>query len=163
MPPLKPCPNPDCGKLIQDWHTEWMTDDDRALVNSGQAGVDCPECGAFIMIPHHVVTGVAPDTAKRAKRSRKKAEAWAKTLSRKGGEVDVVGWVKPTDLQARQGLPVVGFTHPTTVRPGLWNRLLVLQDLDGVEFAHGSSGHELDRPGLPFHRRGDVAGLGVDR
>jgi len=46
-----------------------------------------------------------------------------KSLSRKGGEVDVVGWVKPTDLQAHQGLPVVGFTHPTTVRPGLWNRL----------------------------------------
>src|SRR5579883_2563644 len=45
------------------------------------------------------------------------------SLSRKGGEVDVAGWVKPTDLQARQGLPVVGFTHPTTVRPGLWNRL----------------------------------------
>src|SRR5579883_1383783 len=46
-----------------------------------------------------------------------------KSLSRKGGEVDIVGWVKPTDLQARQGLPVVGFTHPTTIRPGLWNRL----------------------------------------
>ncbi len=48
---------------------------------------------------------------------------YTESLSRKGGEVDVVGWVKPTDLQARQGLPVVGFTHPTTVRPGLWNRL----------------------------------------
>jgi hypothetical protein len=27
-----------------------------ASVNNDQAGVDCPECGAFIMIPHHVVT-----------------------------------------------------------------------------------------------------------
>ncbi len=78
MPPLKPCPNPACGELIHDWHTEWMTDENRALVDSNQAGVDCPECGAFIMIPHHVVTGVAPDTAKQAKRSRKKAEEWAK-------------------------------------------------------------------------------------
>ena len=54
-----------------------MTAENRALVDSNRAGVDCPECGVFIMIPHHVVTGVAPDTAKQAKRSRAKAEAWA--------------------------------------------------------------------------------------
>jgi hypothetical protein len=46
------------------------------LVDKGQAGVDCPECGAFILIPGHVVTGVAADTAKMVKRSRKKAESW---------------------------------------------------------------------------------------
>lgn len=77
MPPLKPCPNPDCGKLVHDWHAEWLTDEDRALLDRGQAGVDCPECGAFILIPNHVVTGVAADTVKQVRRSRKKAEAWA--------------------------------------------------------------------------------------
>jgi hypothetical protein len=55
----------------------WLTDENRALVDKGQAGVDCPECGAFITIPSHVVTAVAPDTAKLVKRSRKKAESWA--------------------------------------------------------------------------------------
>src|SRR5262245_31559825 len=29
-------------------------------------------------------------------------------------EVHFVGWVKPTDHQDRQGLALVGFTHPTT-------------------------------------------------
>jgi hypothetical protein len=64
--------------MIHDWHSEWMTDESRALVDGGHAGVDCPECGASIMIPKHIVTGVAPDTFKRAKRSRRKAEEWAK-------------------------------------------------------------------------------------
>jgi hypothetical protein len=76
MPPLKPCPNPACGRLVHDWHAEWLSDENRALVDKGQAGVDCPECGAFILIPGHVVTGVAADTAKMVKRSRKKAESW---------------------------------------------------------------------------------------
>jgi hypothetical protein len=77
MPPLKTCPNPACRVLIYDWHAEWMTDENRALVNNDQAGVDCPECGAFVMIPHHVVTRVAPENVRQARRSMKKAEQWA--------------------------------------------------------------------------------------
>src|SRR5262249_22233670 len=39
-----------------------------------------------------------------------------------GAEVDVVGWVKPTDPHACQ-VASVGCTHPTTVRPCFGNRL----------------------------------------
>jgi hypothetical protein len=40
------------------------------------------------------------------------------------------GWVKPTNSQ---GFPSVGFTHPTTVKQGFWNRLSVPGALRPVE------------------------------
>jgi hypothetical protein len=77
MPPRKPCPNPACGELIHDWHAEWISKKNRTLVFMGQAGVDCPECGASILIPGDVVSGIAPDTLPRVKRSRAQASNWA--------------------------------------------------------------------------------------
>lgn len=81
MPPRKPCPNSACGVLIYDWHAEWISKKNRGLVFNGQAGVDCPRCGAFILIPGDVVSGVAPDTLPVVKRSRTQANDWAKYVS----------------------------------------------------------------------------------
>lgn len=81
MPPRKPCPNSACGELIYDWHTEWISKRDRGLVFNGQAGVDCPNCGASILIPGDVVRAVAPDTLPLIKRSLAQADAWARYAS----------------------------------------------------------------------------------
>jgi hypothetical protein len=53
----------------------------RGLVFNGQAGVDCPQYGAFILIPGDVVRRVAPDTLPAIKRSHAQANDWAKYAS----------------------------------------------------------------------------------
>lgn len=77
MPGKKPCPNPACGEEIHDWHTEWLTREHRGPVFNGQAGTDCPLCGASVLIPSEEVTGLAPDTFPMFKRSRAQADRWA--------------------------------------------------------------------------------------
>jgi hypothetical protein len=77
MPGKKPCPNPACGEVIHDWHTEWLTREHRGLVFNGQAGIDCPLCGSSVSIPSEEVIGLAPDTVPMFRRSREQANKWA--------------------------------------------------------------------------------------
>lgn len=77
MPGKKPCPNPACGVMIHDGHTEWLTPAHRGLVFNRQAATDCPVCGASVLIPGEVVSGLAPDTLPLVKRSRSQADKWA--------------------------------------------------------------------------------------
>lgn len=77
MPGKKPCPNPDCGELIHDWHTEWLTPQNRSLAFNQHAATDWPVCGAPVLIPGEVVTGLAPDAFPLLKRSRARADKWA--------------------------------------------------------------------------------------
>jgi hypothetical protein len=77
MPGKKPCPNPSCGELIHDWHTEWLVKQHRVLVFNGKAATDCPVCRSPILIPGEVVLGLAPDTVPLLRRSRSQADKWA--------------------------------------------------------------------------------------
>ena len=71
------CPNPNCGQDIGDWHTEWLLPPDRYKLDQGQAAVDCPVCGAWVMIPGGAVGGLAPAGHPRVTRKRSQLNKWA--------------------------------------------------------------------------------------
>ena len=71
------CPNPNCGQNIGDWHTEWLLPPDRYKLDQGQAALDCPACGAWVMIPGGTVGGLAPAGTPRVTRKRSQLNKWA--------------------------------------------------------------------------------------
>jgi hypothetical protein len=66
-----------CNLPIGDWHTEWLTTKDQRLLFRGEAGIDCPNCGASIMIPGAVVGGIAPSDKPMVRRSWQRVQFWA--------------------------------------------------------------------------------------
>jgi hypothetical protein len=73
---------PACGRYIDDWHVEWLAPPDQGPVFQGQAAIDCPGCGAPILVTKNQnVVGVAPPGAPAMKRSHTQAEKWAKARS----------------------------------------------------------------------------------
>jgi hypothetical protein len=73
---------PACRQRIEDWHVEWLAPPDQGRVFRGHAGIDCPACGASILIIHNRdVIGIAPPYQPTAKRSRQQAEKWAQARS----------------------------------------------------------------------------------
>lgn len=66
-----------CNLPIGDWHTEWLTTKDQGLLFRGEAGIDCPNCGASIMIPGAAVGGTAPSDKPMVRRSWQRVQFWA--------------------------------------------------------------------------------------
>jgi hypothetical protein len=78
--PAGDCPS--CGQRIEDWHVEWLALPDQGPVFRGQAGIDCPLCGASVLIVYNKdVIGIAQAGQPTVRRSRKQAEKWAQTRS----------------------------------------------------------------------------------
>jgi hypothetical protein len=70
---------PACGRRIDDWHVEWLAPPDQGPLFRGQTAIDCPECGAPILVTgNQNVVGVAPPDVSVRKRSRAHAEKWAR-------------------------------------------------------------------------------------
>ena len=66
---------PGCGEHVGDWHVEWLAPPTRGPVFRGESGIDCPCCGASILIRENsTIVGVAPTGMPMAKRSRAQAE-----------------------------------------------------------------------------------------
>jgi len=76
-PGRQKCPN--CKIQIEDWHTEWILGDtSKKLVFRGEAGIDCPLCGASILIPRYdKVTTTAPSDKPTIRRSMSQVKDWA--------------------------------------------------------------------------------------
>ena len=73
---------PACGRHIDDWHVEWLAPPEQGPVFRGQAAIDCPGCGAPILVTRNQnVVGVAPPDVPVRKRSRTQAEKWARARS----------------------------------------------------------------------------------
>jgi DNA-directed RNA polymerase subunit RPC12/RpoP len=73
---------PACGSYIKDWHVEWLAPPNQGPVFRGQAAIECPDCGAPILVTKNQnVVGVAPPGTPVMKRSRTQAEKWAKARS----------------------------------------------------------------------------------
>jgi DNA-directed RNA polymerase subunit RPC12/RpoP len=86
---------PACGRHIEDWHVEWLAPPNQATVFRGHAAIDCPGCGARILVTRNQnVVGVAPPDVPVRKRSRTQAERWAKAQS-----------ISLDDYLLRHGLP----------------------------------------------------------
>ncbi len=47
MPPNENCPS--CGGHVPDWHREWHTREDQAMLFKGTVGMECPLCGAVVL------------------------------------------------------------------------------------------------------------------
>jgi hypothetical protein len=71
------CPNPNCGKDIGDWHTEWLQPPGQTEVYAGRAAIDGPDCGAWVMLPGGIPSGLAPPGTPRLKRSMARVKFWA--------------------------------------------------------------------------------------
>jgi hypothetical protein len=68
---------PGCDEHVSDWHVEWLDPSNRGPVFRGETGIDCPCCGASILIrENRTIVGVAPTGMPTAKRSRAQAEKW---------------------------------------------------------------------------------------
>src|ERR1700751_2461521 len=73
---------PACGRHLDDWHVEWLAPPDQGPVFRGQAAIDCPGCGAPILVTRNQTgIGVAPSDVPVRKRSRTQAEKWARARS----------------------------------------------------------------------------------
>ncbi len=85
---------PGCGADI-DWHADWVAE--HKLIYQGRAAIDCPLCGAAVLMPGYVNFSIAPDTVPVLRRSLTRAHKWA------GGHVTPM---KLDDyLQTPTGLP----------------------------------------------------------
>ncbi len=69
---------PGRGEHVGDWHVEWLAPPSGGPVFRGEAGIDCPCCGASIWIRENCpIVGVAPTGTPTARRSRAQAEKWS--------------------------------------------------------------------------------------
>jgi hypothetical protein len=73
---------PACRRHIDDRRVEWLATPDQGPVFRGHAAIDCPECGAPILVTgNHNVVGVPPPDVPVRKRSRTQADKWARARS----------------------------------------------------------------------------------
>ncbi len=82
MPHNEPCPA--CGFLLPDWHWEWHSTEDYLRIYRGDAGMECPLCGAVVMHTSAAVPLTQPPAAsqvQRVKRDVTKAAYWARNAS----------------------------------------------------------------------------------
>lgn len=75
--PHRSCPNPKCAFHLEgkglDWHTEWCTLPNQALLYNSEAAIDCPGCGVAVLVPEN--NAVEPNTTGVPLVTRSRAQA----------------------------------------------------------------------------------------
>jgi predicted RNA-binding Zn-ribbon protein involved in translation (DUF1610 family) len=83
FPSDTPCP--DCGAVVQDWHTEWTDPAQAPDFYKGLRALDCPLCGAWVLYREgRIQTVPAGEKPEKTRRLPLQAARWAKSQSNEG-------------------------------------------------------------------------------
>ena len=89
-------PCPECGGVVQDWHTEWTDPTQAADFYKGLRALDCPLCGGWVLYKEQKIQAVpAGDHPHRTRRLPLQAARWTKSQSRQGNLRDYLDQAAP--------------------------------------------------------------------